>query len=48
MEKVCKDNFDAEKMRYFIEKYEAISRNKLVLNIRNKIKRITPIYITTV
>lgn len=41
MEKVCNENFDAEKILYFIEKYEAISRNNLALNLRNAMKKIT-------
>ena len=35
------DKHDAEKMLCFIEKYEAISRNNLALNIRNAMKKIT-------
>ena len=34
------DKLDAEKMLCFIEKYEAISRNNLALNIRNAMKKI--------
>ena len=33
------DKLDAEKMLCFIEKYEAISRNNLALNIRNAMKK---------
>lgn len=35
------DKLDAEKMLCLIEKYEAISRNNLALNIRNAMKKIT-------
>lgn len=35
------DKLDAKEMLCFIEKYEAISRNNLALNIRNAMKKIT-------